>query len=503
VNEREAPAVDGERPARTRVARNALYLVIGQVATTILAIVANGALGRSLGAADFGLFFLISSFASLANVLVDWGQQFYGIREVARAPDKGGQLLGTGLVLRATGTVAVCMPVGLAVWALGYDVRTRWFTVAFIALNLPLFLAQFFNVVFRGRDRMELDSTVSVVNKSIALALTLGALHLGLGIGGVMVAQGLAGAVSMGVAALLYGRIATDPVRFSRRAAREMLVGGTAFAMMSLAVYVQPYIDAVLLSKMVPRDTVGWYGAAKTIMGVLFAPAGILATAAFPSLSRAAATPSGFARELRAALRPMLWLGGLAAVGTSLFADTAIRLVYGHRQFGPAADILRVFGPGLFLIFIDMLLGTAMAAMNRAAALSIVKMGSVVLSTVLDVVFIPYFQHRSGNGGIGVVLAFILSEVAMFGGAIALMPRGTVPRGALVDGARAIAAGGLTAALFRLLPTISPWLAIPLCIIAFTILSLSVGLLRRSDAVLLHSAVRNRLKRIVVAPPNE
>ena len=43
---------------------------------------------------DFGLYFLISSFATFAYVVVDWGQQFYVIREVARTPSRGGDLLG-------------------------------------------------------------------------------------------------------------------------------------------------------------------------------------------------------------------------------------------------------------------------------------------------------------------------------------------------------------------------------------------------------------------------
>jgi len=47
-------------------------LVLGQVTTTALAVVFSAALGRSLGARDFGLYFLITSFATFAYVIVDW-----------------------------------------------------------------------------------------------------------------------------------------------------------------------------------------------------------------------------------------------------------------------------------------------------------------------------------------------------------------------------------------------------------------------------------------------
>src|SRR6267142_2581081 len=117
MNQDEAP---GSGPAT--IARNALHLVLGQVATTALAIVFSAALGRSLGARDFGLYFLITSFANFAYVLVDWGQIFYVIREVARSPERGNGLLGTALSLRVAGAVLVSIPTGLVAWTPG----CRW-----------------------------------------------------------------------------------------------------------------------------------------------------------------------------------------------------------------------------------------------------------------------------------------------------------------------------------------------------------------------------------------
>ena len=97
MGDADAKALELRQAApRASMAKNAFHLVLGQVATTALAIVFSAALGRTLGAGDFGLYFLISSFATFAYVVVDWGQQFYVIREVARTPERGGELLVTG-----------------------------------------------------------------------------------------------------------------------------------------------------------------------------------------------------------------------------------------------------------------------------------------------------------------------------------------------------------------------------------------------------------------------
>jgi len=243
----------------------------------------------------------------------------------------------------------------------------------------------------------------------------------------------------------------------------------------------------VLLAKLVPKDAVGWYGAAKSIMGTLLAPSLILGAAAYPSLSRAAGDMPAFRQQMSIAQRPMIWLGGLAAVGTWLFADVAIRVIYGHRAFGPAGIILAVFGLGLFVVFVDVLLGYALTALGRATAFSVLKIGFVAIGTGLELWLIPWFQGRTGNGGLGVVVSFVACEALLFCGMLLLMPRGTVGLRILTDAGRAIAAALLTALLLRLLPSLSPWLGIPLCIVAYLTATLALGLLQRDDLRLLTS----------------
>src|SRR5450631_724696 len=311
------------------VARNAFYLVLGQATTTALAILFSAALGRILGPRDFGVYFLIASFSTFAYVLVDWGQQFYIIREVARQPERGSLLLGTALALRTAGAALVAVPSGIAAWALGYDAITCWYTVAFIAVSVPFFLAQSYGMVFRGRDRMGLDAWVSVANKIALLGLALPALALGRRLPGVLVAQVLAGFLALALATRLYRRLTTGPLRYSPQIAREVLVYGGVFFAYTAIGNIQPYIDVVILYKLAPADAVGWYGAAKNILSTISAPALIIGAASYPRLARTAANGGPFKAEVRAALRPILWLGALAAIGTFLFADDAIAIVYG------------------------------------------------------------------------------------------------------------------------------------------------------------------------------
>jgi hypothetical protein len=105
----------------------------------------------------------------------------------------------------------------------------------------------------------------------------------------------------------------------------------------------------------------------------------------------------------------------------------------------------------------------------------------VVLGTALELWLIPLFQASTGNGGLGVVVSFVVCEVLLCGALLLLMPKGTMGARVFLDGSRAIAAALVTAVGLRLLAQPSPWLGIPLCILGYTLASAAVGLVRPDD----------------------
>ncbi len=487
-----APAGAGAaEPGRGAVARNVAHLVLGQAGTTVLAVVLSAALGRSLGAAEFGLYFVFTSMTAFAFVVVEWGQGQYLVREVARRPESAGALLGSALAIRLGGSLAAAAFTAAAAGLLGYDRRGCALATAMVVTLAPAFLAQTYGATFRGRERMEYDALVSVLNKLLTLAFAVAALLLREGLAGVIVAQGAAGLGALGLAVLLARRLGVRARRVTAAASRELVLGGTPIVAMSLAIAAQAYIDAIVLSRLAPPQVLGWYGAAKNILGTLVAPAAILGAAAFPALSRAAHDPARLRRELHAAMRPLLLLAGMAGVGTYLFADLAVSVVYGGSKFGPAGMVLKAFAPGLFLLFVDVLLGSVIVAAGRATALAAAKVLNVVVSTGLELVLIPFFQARAGNGGIGVVVAFAASELMMFAAALLIVPRGALSRGLLADLGRALLLGGGTLLVAFVAPG-GTFANAAAAAVTFAALAVALRLVSRAELAALVDVVRRR-----------
>jgi O-antigen/teichoic acid export membrane protein len=465
------------------LARNALFLLASQVATLALSLILTAVLGRWLGAVEFGSYYLLVALSTFAYVFVDWGQSAYLIRESARRCDDGDIMLGGALAFRAAVAFVAALTLAMLLRVLNYDSRTEFLALIAVVCGLPLALSQAYGYMFRGKDRMDLDAAVAVTGKALTVAVTIPVVVLGGGLPGVLLMQAVGSAGALLVAVRLAHNIGLKAQCPGRGILQELACGGAPMAVFFLAITAQPFIDVIVLSALTPPEVVGWYGAARTIMATIFAPATILCAASFPELSRASGSIPDLQRTLRAPLRLILGLAALATVGTYLFADVAVSLIYGRGHFDSAAALLKIFAFALPLLFVDMLFATAVTAIGKIKEISVLKALSVGVSTGLAILFVPLCQARFDNGGIGLVLAFGFSEVLMLAAVFGLLPRGAVYRGALLDFLRAAASAAGTVVILWALPTITPWVAVPACVAVFMILALASGLVRRTDLV--------------------
>jgi O-antigen/teichoic acid export membrane protein len=468
-----------------------MHLGMGQAATTVLSILLSYALAKLLSTPDFGLLYLISTISTFAYVIIDWGHGGYIVREAARRPERAGDLMGTASALRAAGALLACPIVVATAWALGYDVFTRVLAGAMVLALLPQYLGLSFGWAFRASERMGHDALLNVLFKLALLIGSVSCLALGGHLPGLVFTSLVAGCLIWVVGLLMYKRLHLPRLSVTVSTARELLRDGAPMFAMTLAIAIEPFINANILYKLSSPTVVGWYGAAWTIGGTLVAPATVLGMAMYPRLSAVAGDAAEFRRTFDASFRPLFLVAVLGAVGTWLFAEVPVAIVYSLEKYGPTADILRAFAPLLLLMYVAILLSMAVVAAGKAGRLAGMKVVAVLLTTALVFVLVPLCQERLGNGGIGVMVAMLGGELMMVVASWFLL-REFIDGRVIGDVARGLVAGAVTAALFMLLPSFTPFLAIPLCVLAFAALSLLLGAARRSDVELLLAYFRKR-----------
>ncbi|MEO8603024.1 MAG: oligosaccharide flippase family protein [bacterium] len=475
------------------MARNALFLVAGQFATTAISFAVTVVLAWHLGAADYGVFFLATTLVQSAFVLADFGQEYYVVGRIAQDASGAAALLGSGLLVRLVATVAIFpLLAGLAA-VLGYPEATRaaiWLTVAFFFLTS---IRDGVNVVLRGLERMDVEAVLRIVSTTLVAVAIAVAVVSGGRLAAVLVMQVLGAAAALVACWIAVRRVGLAWRRPSLPIAVSILRGGAPFLLQAAVISAQSSLDAILLSVLVPPSVIGWHGAAWKLVGTLLIPANVLAAALYPALSRLQGSAK-YGELLEEGTRAMVVLGFLCAAGTFLFADVAIALVYGTEVFGPAAGNLRVLAAYLPLVFMDIVFGAAIMAAGRLRPWILAKLVSVVVAVVVSVVLIPLSQASLGNGGLGVAAGAVVAELVMFVAALRLVPFDRERLGSRLAkdvGRGAIAAVAMAAAAWSM-PDSNAVLCISMSVTVYLASAGLLGAIRREDLRFIRDVVRLR-----------
>jgi O-antigen/teichoic acid export membrane protein len=478
-----APLEPGEsaKHAQGVVLRNTAFLVLAQLFGMPLSIIVNAAMARYLGAEDFGYIYLAQTFSGFGFLVVDWGQISALPAMVARDRSRARELLGSGLAWRLSAAVVVYGVLAGASHLLGYSVR---FQVALSLVVLGATIATVtsaFQDTIRGFERADVAAYGLVAQQLLTALFVVPILLLGGRMRAALLAQaGVYAVVCVFVfMALRSVKIGALSVRLDTL--RRLLREGSPWVFLGLVNALQPNIDALFLSKLGTVASLGWQAAARKLVGVLVFPSASLISALYPTLCRLYAEDfDGYRRNVNSALRTATVLVVPVSLACYLYADVGIK-IFSKSAFGPAEDNLRILSLFVFLLYFTMVLGVAIAAAGRQRPWAFTQFGCVIVSVVADPLLVPWFQRRMGNGGLGVCVATVLSEIMMLVVGFWIVPKGIFDRKLAKGIALAVAAGGAMAVVARVLAGVPWFVSAPLAVVAYGVALWLIGGLDREQ----------------------
>src|SRR5262249_28553577 len=150
-------------------------------------------------------------------------------------------------------------------------------------------------------------------------------------------------------------------------------------------------VDAAMLSKFSAPEGMGWYAAARKLVGVLTFPASALLAALYPTLCRLRLEDmDAYRRTAADALYIVTIVVVPIALGCALFPQVGVA-IFGQSNYGPANDDLRLLAPYILLVYFSMPLGSCLTSSGRQVAWTLVQFACVIVSAVLDPPLIRWF----------------------------------------------------------------------------------------------------------------
>lgn len=459
--------MDSDTPAPpSLVLKNTLILVGAQLIGTPLTIVINAFMGRYLGADDLGYSYLATTIMGFGFLFVEWGQSGVLPAAVAQDRSRAPVLLGTAIAWKAGAAVLVSLLLSAGCWLLRYPVTFQLVLLIVASQATVGAISAVCQDVVRGFERTDVAAIGKLAALLLSVAFVIPTLVLGGGLEAVLLAQTLAQFIVLLMVWRLTRRV-VPTISASRHELKGLVVSGTSFLAFGLALTLQGNVDAVFLSKLTSAEVVGWHAAAQKLQGALVIPASALISALYPTLSRLFVVDmQGFRDTTNRALKGTTILAVPLALCCAIYRDIGIAL-YSERSFAPAGENLLVLSGVLFLVYFSMPLGTALVASGGQKKWALVQASCVLVSFALDPLLIPYFQKRYGNGGLGICVGGVVSEIFMVGTAMLLCPKGIVNRSLAVSMAKATLAGVCMVGVAYLLRGLSPFLAAPVALAAY------------------------------------
>ncbi|MFN2594022.1 MAG: flippase [Actinomycetota bacterium] len=377
----------GEGASEGRLAANAGWLLVAEVAGKLANFALFVIIARGLGTRQYGYFTFALSFIALFLMFGRLGLQPMAVKEISRNKNRLSELFASGLILR---TVLAVTGLGLAFAVAPFIVHGRQALLAVLVVGSALLLDElstFLASVFQAFEQMRFDALITLANR--ILSAVLAGIALGLGAGLVTIAAtylaGSLGALLCGWY-VLHTRFPPIALKDARRAiARDYLIKGLPLGLAALFNVAVFRLDAVMLEAIKGPLQVAQYGVAYRFFESILFVAWALSTAALPRIARGddGRTYGYTSTTLAAFYLPF-------AVGAPFAARGVIQTVFSWRYAAAGSAVGWLTAAALFYAF-AYFTRVCLMMRDRGRVVLLASGATVVLNIGLNAALIPHF----------------------------------------------------------------------------------------------------------------
>jgi O-antigen/teichoic acid export membrane protein len=323
----------------------------------------------------------------------------YIYKEVAVRPEHANDFVGTVIALRAGLTVLLVS--AMTAWLISRDrpMEVVWVAVVFGAAQLCTNFNNTFTAILHACGKVDGIAVVNFVARVLwGVTLILAAL-----LNAPLVFFALALVASELWKALWAYRLAKKHAGFvfkiDTAKTKQVLKASAPFFMNAIALAGIGKLDVMVLGELTNDTEVGWYGSAWSMATITMLMTPIVGWVITPMLARAATrSQTELSLIMRRGLEACLAVSIPLSLGIFVGADLWIHILGGDK-FLPATLALQVLSVTFGLTYVNIFASLCLTAMNRGWSVTITSLLTLVLSPVLNLIFIPIGMRVIGPSG--------------------------------------------------------------------------------------------------------
>ncbi|MEM7204012.1 MAG: flippase [Planctomycetota bacterium] len=392
--------------ARARLQRNLRATGIGVFGTAVLQYALYFWIAQYFGSASYGEFALALTLALLSAPLCDLGMNVAVVWSHARVPEALPEVVGTSLVTRLSLVVPVTGIVALLAGVAGFGWTVL---VCFVPLFLGAVLdgiSGLFSAVYQAREQMGYSAAIMLARNvarvlAFAVCLLCGTDLLALSLA-LMAASAM---TALGAGIGVWRRIG---VRWSRQRVAPVIRDAAPFGLAIFGNLALMQSDVLMLGALAgPAATGVYHGCFRFLIVAELLPQAIT-MAVMPQFYRLGlerSTKLGLFYRSQAALLACAGVLGSALLATN--ADVLVALCLGE-EYRSGGVILAIVAPLVFLRFLIVPIGDALAGVGQQRKLTEATWIALVVNVVTNCIVIPTY------GAFGAAASTLLAQMVLF-----------------------------------------------------------------------------------------
>lgn len=398
-------------PFSGKVAKNAGWLIGGNIAQKILAFLVGVWTARYLGPDNYGLINYAAAYTTFFSALSTLGINSIIVKEFVDMPEEEGTTLGTTLILQCMASLLSIVCILLITLFLDFEEKQTNIVVILASFGL---LFQTFDTVkywFQAKLESKNSAVATLVAYSISSAYKILLLIHGKSVEWFAVSSSIDYICTACILLRIYKKKGGMRLHFSWNRAKELLSSSRYYILAGLMVSIYGATDKLMLKQMLDESAVGYYGTAVSVCNVwVFILAAIIESMNPTILEAYKTDKSLFEKRNRTLYAIVFYFSAAVSVFMTVFAKSGIKLLFGENYL-PAASQLRIITWYVAFSYLGVARNAWIVCENQQKYLLSIYTGSAVINVILNAVLIPIM---GANGAAIASLVTQFSTIFLF-----------------------------------------------------------------------------------------
>lgn len=374
-----------------KVAKNAVWIIGGKVAQSVLALIINMLTARYLGPSNFGLITYASSLVAFVLPIMQLGFSNVLVQEIVNKPDQEGSILGTAMTLSLVSSIFCVIGVTSFTFAVNSD-ESETIIVCFL-YSLILFFQALDHIEYWYQANLlsKYTSLVSLVAYVVVSAYKIYLLVTAKNVYWFAFSNALDYAIISIGGVILYRKLGGQKFAFSWKLGKNMFAKSKHYILSSMMVTIFAQTDKIMIKMMMDESSTGYYGAAVACAGMTSFVFAAIIDSFRPSIFEGQKLgEKTFKYRLTMLYSMIIYLSLFQSIGMTILSRIIIYVLYGDAYF-PAVGALRIVVWYTTFSYIGSVRNIWILANEKQKYLWQINLSGAIANVVLNAILIPCF----------------------------------------------------------------------------------------------------------------